>query len=157
MFKKEDWLQPAVQRSDTVSFDDGAGKMGRGTFVGTPLYVAPEMLETNTSGPFTDLWALGCILYQMLTGEVPFMANYDFQVFQMITERKLVFPKYLPLESIDLIDKLMQLNPFQRLGAGAPGSENDYSCLKKHPFFKQNQYNSIPGRDQFKDSLLRRY
>jgi novel protein kinase C eta type len=35
----------------------------RGTFVGTPLYVAPEMLEQNLSGPFTDLWALGCIIY----------------------------------------------------------------------------------------------
>ena len=44
----------------------------RGTFVGTPYYVAPEMLESNASGPATDLWALGCIVYQMLTGEVPF-------------------------------------------------------------------------------------
>ncbi len=47
---------------------------GRGTFVGTPLYVAPEMLESNLSGPFTDIWALGCILYQCLTGDVPFRA-----------------------------------------------------------------------------------
>jgi len=37
--------------------------IGRGTFVGTPLYVAPEMLESNHSGPFTDLWALGCIIF----------------------------------------------------------------------------------------------
>ena len=35
----------------------------QGTFVGTALYVAPEMLEYNNSGRFTDLWALGCILY----------------------------------------------------------------------------------------------
>lgn len=56
----------------------------RGTFVGTPLYVSPEMLDSNLSGPFTDLWALGCIVYQMLTGEVPFRANYDYIVFQMI-------------------------------------------------------------------------
>jgi len=34
-----------------------------GTFVGTPLYVAPEMLEYNHSGRYTDLWALGCIIY----------------------------------------------------------------------------------------------
>lgn len=54
----------------------------------------------------------------------------------MISERKLVFPKYLPIEAIDLIDKLMQLTPFERLGAGEPGSENDYEHLKAHPFFK---------------------
>lgn len=39
-----------------------------GTFVGTPLYVAPEMLEYNSSGRYTDLWALGCIIYQLLVG-----------------------------------------------------------------------------------------
>jgi serine/threonine protein kinase len=43
-----------------------------GTFVGTPLYVAPEMLEYNHAGKFTDLWALGCILYQLLIGVTPF-------------------------------------------------------------------------------------
>ena len=35
----------------------------RGSFVGTPLYVAPEMLNENRSGPPSDLWALGCIIY----------------------------------------------------------------------------------------------
>ena len=39
-----------------------------GTFVGTALYVAPEMLEFNQSGIYTDLWALGCIIYEMLVG-----------------------------------------------------------------------------------------
>jgi 3-phosphoinositide dependent protein kinase-1 len=37
--------------------------MPRGSFVGTPLYVAPEMLNENISNTFTDLWALGCIIY----------------------------------------------------------------------------------------------
>jgi serine/threonine protein kinase len=57
---------------------------GRGTFVGTPLYVAPEMLQGNISGPFTDLWALGCIIYQCLTGELPFNAKQEYQLFQQI-------------------------------------------------------------------------
>jgi len=35
----------------------------RGTFVGTPLYATPEMLDASVSGPFTDLWALGVIAY----------------------------------------------------------------------------------------------
>ena len=101
------------------------------------------MLEMNMSGPFTDLWALGCIIFQCLTGDVPFRANYDFQVFQMIQERKLVFPKYLPLEAIDLIDKLMQLNPHLRLGAGEPGSDHDYECLKSHPFLKSISFKKL--------------
>lgn len=43
----------------------------RGTFVGTRDYVAPEMLEDNVSGPFSDLWALGVITYQLSTGKTP--------------------------------------------------------------------------------------
>jgi 3-phosphoinositide dependent protein kinase-1 len=88
------------------------------------------MLESNLSGPFTDLWALGCIVFQCLTGDVPFRAQQDFQVFQMISERKLILPKYLPVEAIDLIDRLLQLDPFARIGAGSPGSGNDYDKLK---------------------------
>jgi serine/threonine protein kinase len=48
---------------DDDSIDLEAKEKERGTFVGTPLYVAPEMLDSNKSGPFTDLWALGCIIY----------------------------------------------------------------------------------------------
>jgi serine/threonine protein kinase len=43
--------------------EPSAGGLPRGSFVGTPLYVAPEMLNENRSGPPTDLWALGCIIY----------------------------------------------------------------------------------------------
>ena len=63
---------------DTASFSGLINGGGRGTFVGTPLYVAPEMLECNLSGPLTDLWDLGCIIFQCLTGEVPFKGNFDF-------------------------------------------------------------------------------
>jgi hypothetical protein len=42
----------------------------------------------------------------------------------------------LSLEAVDLIDKLMQLVPEERLGAGEPGSDTDYEHLKNHPFFK---------------------
>ena len=43
-------------------------KQPKGTFVGTPVYQAPEMIVNNTGGPFSDLWALGVIIYQMITG-----------------------------------------------------------------------------------------
>jgi len=44
----------------------------KGTFVGTINYLAPEMIQENTACMSTDLWALGCICYKMLTGVVPF-------------------------------------------------------------------------------------
>ena len=42
----------------------------------------------------------------------------------------------MPLEVVDLIDRLLSLNPYKRLGAGPPGSDNDFEALKKHKLFE---------------------
>ena len=48
------------------------GNSRRGTFVGTVNYLAPEMIEEQESSVATDLWALGCLIFKMHTGKVPF-------------------------------------------------------------------------------------
>lgn len=42
------------------------------SFVGTPLYVSPEMLTDCRSLPASDLWSLGVMIYKMHVGKVPF-------------------------------------------------------------------------------------
>lgn len=56
-------LTEEEDRNSLFEEDSGTSGVPRGSFVGTPLYVAPEMLNENRSGPPTDLWALGCIIY----------------------------------------------------------------------------------------------
>jgi hypothetical protein len=46
----------------------------------------------------------------MITGEVPFKAAHDFQTFQLILERKMVFPPEMEPEAKNLIDRLLDLN-----------------------------------------------
>jgi len=57
-------------------------------------------------------------------------------VFQNILSRKLLLPKHLEGEAADLIDRLLTLDPQNRIGSGPLGSENDFEALKAHPFFK---------------------
>ena len=62
-FDSEDMGETPPEEEDEQSMFSDAVEMPRGTFVGTPLYVAPEMLNESLSGNFTDLWALGVIVY----------------------------------------------------------------------------------------------
>lgn len=115
-------------------------KKVNGSFVGTPLYVAPEMLERNESGTFTDFWAVGCIIYEMLTGRSPFKHKVGNVPFSDVLERHIDFPSNMSPDAKDLIDKLVQIDPYSRLGV------QDISKLKAHPFFAGINWDSI--RDQ---------
>ena len=55
--------------------------------VGTPQFLAPEMLDGEPAGPGTDLWALGVTLYYALTGQAPFSADTIGEIFAAIKFR----------------------------------------------------------------------
>lgn len=94
-------------------FNDMRGDGGdrRGTFVGTVNFIAPEMIQESESSCCSDLWALGCIIYKMVTGKVAFPGMSETQVFPAILGRKIVWPDDMDPLAKDLIDKLLQLEP----------------------------------------------
>ena len=73
----------------------------------------------------------------MHVGKTPFEDKSETGTFDMILNRQLGFPAQIPLsdETKDIIDKLLQVNPIKRLGAGRPGSSNDLRALKSHAYF----------------------
>jgi 3-phosphoinositide dependent protein kinase-1 len=93
----------------------------RNTFVGTAEYVSPEVLKDEEAGMESDLWALGCIIYQMFTGTTPFKDKTEYLVFKKILEREITFPNDFSEVAQDLVKSLLMINPLERIGSGPEG------------------------------------
>lgn len=121
--------------------DFGLSKLYSGqalqTACGTPFYVAPDILLGTGYGPEVDMWACGVLLYILLSGRLPFHADNDAQLFQLIMEGNLVFksPQFdtVSAEATDLIRKLLVVDPKVRLTA---------KQALQHPFIKGNDKQS---------------
>ncbi|TFK75333.1 kinase-like protein [Pluteus cervinus] len=122
---------------------DPSGEQRKSTFVGTPQYMCPELLESSTTGPSSDLWALGCIIFRMITGRFAFNGLSDYLTMQKIKQMDYSFPEGVDGHAKDLIQKLLVPNPSERLGAGTSGSNNDIQALRSHPFLVSIKWDTL--------------
>ncbi|KAI9056087.1 hypothetical protein LZ554_001016 [Drepanopeziza brunnea f. sp. 'monogermtubi'] len=101
------------------------------SFVGTAEYVSPELLTDKNACKASDLWAFGCIIYQLLTGRPPFKAGNEYQTFQKIVGLEYEFPPGFPPAARDLVERLLVLDPQRRLSI---------EHIKNHEFFDGVQW-----------------
>ncbi|XP_026444405.1 serine/threonine-protein kinase ATG1c-like isoform X3 [Papaver somniferum] len=89
------------------------------TLCGSPLYMAPEIMQFQKYDAKADLWSVGVILYQLVIGKTPFTGNNQIQLLQNIMKSKeLQFPtdiKELSSDCTDLCRKLLRRDPVERL------------------------------------------
>uniref|UniRef100_A0A6V7QT91 Protein kinase domain-containing protein n=1 Tax=Ananas comosus var. bracteatus TaxID=296719 RepID=A0A6V7QT91_ANACO len=88
------------------------------TLCGTPLYMAPEVMQVQKYDAKADLWSVGIILFQLVTGQAPFNGSNQIQLLQNIVKsNELPFPRdnNLSNDCIDLCKKLLRRNPVERL------------------------------------------
>ncbi|KIN01469.1 hypothetical protein OIDMADRAFT_123551 [Oidiodendron maius Zn] len=101
------------------------------SFVGTAEYVSPELLTEKNACKASDLWAFGCIIYQLLTGRPPFKAANEYLTFQKIVGLDYAFPPGFPPAARDLVERLLVLDPQRRLSI---------EHIKNHEFFDGIQW-----------------
>mmetsp|Transcript_35411 Transcript_35411/g.77332 ORF Transcript_35411/g.77332 Transcript_35411/m.77332 type:complete len:1057 (-) Transcript_35411:770-3940(-) len=111
------------------------------TLCGLPEYLAPEMVENQGHTQAVDFWALGVLVYYMLTCETPFAdpSDSEIKVFSNIANLKYTMPKSVGSEAADFIDKLLVRNPNQRLGYG----QGSIAALKKHPWLRGQDWDAL--------------
>ena len=98
---------------------------------GSPCYASPEMLSGKSyRGTTTDLWSAGIVLYSMLVGALPFDDQELHKLYEQIKVGKFYIPSTLSLEAIDLLKRILEVDPKKRI---------NIEGVKNHKWFKMEE------------------
>ena len=97
----------------------------RTTVCGTPIYLAPEIMEEKPHDEAVDLWCIGVLLFELVTANPPFLGNDLDTLKENVLKLKINWPKDINVDAKNLIMKILKLDPKQRL---------PLEDMMKHPF-----------------------
>jgi fused-like protein len=92
---------------------------------GTPLYMAPELVQEKPYTHAVDLWSLGVILYELFTGQPPFYTNNIYSLIHLIIKDPVTYPPGMSSQFKSFLQGLLNKTPQRRL---------TWPQLASHPF-----------------------
>ncbi|XP_016372212.1 ribosomal protein S6 kinase alpha-1-like isoform X1 [Sinocyclocheilus rhinocerous] len=124
------------------------------SFCGTVEYMAPEVVNRQGHTHSADWWSFGVLMFEMLTGSLPFQGKDRKETMNLILKARLGMPQFLSAEAQNLLRALFKRNPTNRLGSGPDGAEE----IKRHSFFMTIDWNKLFRREikpPFKPAVAR--
>ncbi len=110
----------------------------KGTVLGTAGYMAPEQVRGQPADHRSDIFALGCVLYEMVAAKNPFKRDTGVQTLNAILEDE---PEELSTSGIDVppgyqsaVQKCLQKDPQERYASSSQVSEALHLCIDEPPF-----------------------
>jgi serine/threonine protein kinase len=108
------------------------------SFWGSPEYMSPEMLDEVGHGFTMDIYSLGALLFEFLTGLPPHYSQDRDELFDKIWNEELIIPDFLSDEAKDLLEWCLNKDPYERIGA-----VNGIGELKYHPFWRSIDFEAL--------------
>ncbi len=87
----------------------------RTTVCGTPIYLAPEIIKEQGHDEKVDIWCIGVLLFELITGNVPFQGNDIDTLKENILHLKIVWPKDINIDAKSVIKKILKSEPSARI------------------------------------------
>lgn len=112
------------------------------SLAGSIDYMAPEILNAKGHGKTADWWSVGVLMFEMLSGTLPFKGKNKQAVQKAICSEKVKVPNYFLPDAVGLIKGLLAKDPTMRIGHGSTGTAD----VKGHKYFKGVDWAKIEAK-----------